>query len=742
MEQPEILTDARIRPHKMVAGRRSPAKDAAMGTVHKSFCRNCTHSCGMAVTIEDGRAVEIKPDHDHAISDGYLCIKASMNLELHEGADGRLTGALKRQPDGSFAAIDSSTAIDEAGDKLKAILDTYGPRSIGLYYGTGGYFSSFAWPMAKAWMAAVGSPNICTSSTVDQSSRWVTLMRMGILNSGKPGPDEMDALMFVGVNPLASHWLAAFNPAKRLREWRKQGRKIIVIDPRRTETARLADMFVQVRPGEDVALFAGMIRILLEQGWQDAAFCERYVGGIDVLRAAVAPFTAALVEERVGVPPEMLTEAVRALACSGRGMVLIGTGVTMTPHSNLATHLAEALNALIGGYRRVGDPVANPGILKPRRYSDAIFPPNRPWESGFQCRSTPTGLIYGEVPTGALPGEILTPGPDKIRAMVIFGGNPLKALGQPEKTLRAFRDLDLLVCIDARMNDTAQLADYAIGCTLPLERHDMTMIFDNLGWSPRPFLQYAEPLVAPPPEVVDDCYFFWALARRMGLQLEYRNTGTGTHADAAPGLKLDMDVPPDPADLARWLLAGTSVDFEDLRAHPGGVTPDLPVQRVEAVEDDGVRLDLCPADVAAELAGIAAAAPDSAHRYRLTTRRMLEAMNSAYHGTAGNRRRFPTNPALMNPDDMAREGISAGDRVEIASAHGALIAEAQPDRNIGGGTIAIAQCWGATDPARDPDQRQGSFTGRLISLDADVEPINHMPWQTGIGVSVRPLARA
>lgn len=738
---PFILTSDRLSKAKAVALAAGLAEIGVLATLHKTFCRNCTHSCGLSVAVEDGRVTDIRPDRDHPVSDGYLCVKASMNLELQEGADGRLGQALKRQADGRFAPIDAEAGLEEAGDRLKAIHDRYGPRAIGLYYGTGGYFSSLAWPMAKAWMAAVGSPNICTSSTVDQSSRWVTLMRMGILNSGKPAPGDMDALMFVGVNPMASHWLQAFNPAKRLREWKGRGQKIIVVDPRKTETARMADLFVQTRPGEDVALFAGMIRLLLDRGWQDRAFAERYLAGVEALRAAVDPYDLVEVERRTGIAPDALIEAVRTLACSGRGMVLIGTGVTMTPHSNLATHLAEALNALIGGYRRVGDRVPNPGVLKPKRFSDAIFQMGRPWESGFQCRSTPTGLIYGELPTGALPGEILTPGPDKIRAMIVFGGNPVKALGQPEKTLRAFRDLDLLICLDARMNDTARLADYAFGCSLPFERHDLTLIFDNLGWSPVPFLQYSAPLVQRPPGTIDDTHFFWALARRMGLELDYRNTGTGTHADAPPGHRLDPDTPPDPEQLVRWLVEGSAVDFETLQAAPGGVVPDLPEQFVEAVPDDGQRLQLCPDDVAAELAAIAAERAAEGFPYRLTTRRMLEAMNSAYHETSANRRRFPVNPALMNPEDMAAERLAAGDRVEIASAHGAVIAEVRPDKAIGRGVIAIAQCWGASDPARDPDQREGCFTGRLVSIEAaDVEPINHMPWQTGIALRITRAA--
>ena len=710
-------------------------------TLHKTFCRNCTHSCGLSVTVTDGRAVEIKPDRDHQISDGYFCIKALMSMELHAGADGRMMQSVKRLA-GDFVPIDAMTAIDEIGDKLKAILDKHGPRSVGLYYGTGGYFNSLVLPLAKSWLHEIGSPNVFTSSTVDQSARWVTMMRMGFLASGVPNPAEVNALMLVGANPLVSHWLPAFNPARRLREWTKRGMKTIVVDPRRTETARLADIHLQLRPGEDATLFAGMVHLLLKNNWQNKEFCDRFVDGIAALCDAVASYTPEYVEHRAGVAAAALLEATRVFACSGKSLAITGTGIAMAPHSNLAMHMAEALNALCGNFRRAGDVVSNPGVMMPREYVEKVIPPSRPWAEGFQCRSTPTGKIYGEVPTGALPGEILEPGPDKIRALIVLGGNPVKALGQPEKTLRAFRDLELLVSIDARMSDTARLSHYVIAPALPFERHDVTFIFEGLGWAQKPFVQYAAPITLPPQGVIDETLFFWGVARRMGIQLEYKKIGFGAKfSDLPPGHLLDMTRQPDPEQFARWWLDGSSVDFDALRASPGGVVPELPMQTVKAAPDDGNRMDLCPADIADELTMVLAQTPDPLYPYRLATRRLLETMNSAYRETSAAARRFAVNPAFMHPDDMTDEGLVTGDRVEIASPHGALLASVQPDKSIRRRMISMAHCWGETDSEHDPDQLRGSFTGQLVSLEHDIESINHMPTQTGIAVRLRKLAK-
>ncbi len=709
-----------------------------MRTVHKTFCRNCTQGCGLEVVVGDGRAVEIKPDREHEGSEGYFCVKALASLDLHNGAEDRLVDSLKRQPDGRFAAIDGSTAIEEIGDRLRAIIAEHGPRSVAVYMGTGGYYNSLVQPLAKSWLHEVGSPNFSTSSTVDQSAMWVSMMRMGFMASGKYSPAEADVLMMVGANPLVSHFLSAFNPAKSLRGWKARGAKSIVVDPRRTETARLADIHLQLRPGEDVTLLAGMIRVVLENGWEDAAFCDRYATNVATLRAAVAPYTPDYVERRAGVAPDALVEATRVFATSGKTAVFTGTGLAMAPHSNLAMHMAYAINALCGGWRKPGETAYNPGILLPQTFSDMVIPPSRPWEQGYQCHSVPAGKIYGEVPTGALPDEILTPGEGKIRAMIVLGGNPVKALGQPEKTLRAFRDLELLVSLDVRMCDTAKLSHYVIAAALPMERHDLTYICEALALPTKPFVQYAAPIVVPPPGVMDETLFFWEIARRMGLQLEYRKVGPGyAYEDVPAGHKVDMAVPPDPALFARWWMEGAAVDFDTLRSRPGGIAPDLPVQTVQAVADGGARMDLCPTDVATELAVVHTEVQDDSYPYRLATRRLLETINSAYLESAPSKRRYPVNPAWMNPDDMLREGYAAGDRIEIASAHGALAGTVQPDKGVQQGMISMAQCWGETDPGDDPDQLRGSFTGRLVSLEEDIEPINRMPIQTGIPVRIR-----
>jgi anaerobic selenocysteine-containing dehydrogenase len=709
---------------------------------HKTFCRNCTGVCGLEVSVDEARITAVRADRDHPITRGYHCIKASLSTDLANGVEPRLLNSLQRRDDGTFKPIDAEAALDDFAGRLRALIDRYGPRSVALFYGTGAYSNSLATPLAKSFMQALGSPNWFSTMTIDQSALWVTMLRMGYMASGKPLPAEVDTLLLVGNNPLVSHQISGHNPSKLLREMSARGARVIVVDPRMSETARSADMHLQIVPGEDVTLLAGIIRLIFLHDWHDKAFCARFADGLDVLRAAVDSYTPEQVERRCGISPEQLLAATQAFACVSRSLAVGATGLCMGPHSNLAHHLLEALNVLCGNYRRAGERVPNPGVLFPRPFVEGVVPAFRSWEQEPRCRSVNVGQIFGEFPTAALPDEILLPGEDRIRALIVWAGNPLKAIGQPEKTVRAFRKLELLVTIDPRMNETAQLSHYVIAPALQFERHDVSALMDGFGAYSQPFAQYATPIVTAPTGVVQEIDFFWGLARRLGLQLTFKKLIAGMSFDAMPGgHALDMTQKPDPHELVRWWCEGTAVDLETLAAKPGGVVPDVPDTRVQSVPDNGARLQLGPADVIEELQRVMAEKASTKFPYRLATRRLLETLNSAYQQAERTRARYPTNRAYMNPHDLTREGWQNGDAIEIASPHGAIIGIVQADPSVRVGVVSMAHLWGALEGEHDASGSAGAFTGRLVSLDRDVETINRMPRQTGIPVRLRLVSQ-
>lgn len=710
----------------------------------KSFCRNCGALCSMELTVENNRIIAVSGDGTATPYGGYMCAKGRASVDFHNGAENRLLESLKRNGDDSFVALPAAQAMDEIAAKLETLIAEHGTRSVAFFHGTGAYRSVLGGLLERAFAAEIGSPNFFSTMTIDQSAKWVTAGRMGTMASGKPSMRDIDLAVIVGGNPIVSHQTYPFcpgesgAPSKAFAALKERGGRIIVIDPRRTETARLADLFIQPLPGHDAELFAALAHILLRDSTYNRDFCTRFAAQLDALREAVAPFTPELIARRSDVPVAQIELAAKWLGEASRPFVGSGTGPSMSRHSNLNDHMIEVVNALVGGYRRAGDRVRNPGTLKPRTIYESVVPPGRSWEHGVKCRTADIGTLYGEFPTALLPQEILAPGPDKIRALIVFGGNPALALGDPARAIPAFKELELLVCLDARMNETGQLAHYVIATTQHFERHDLSIPGDSLY--PEAFAQYTEPVVPKPEGTIHDWEFFWGVAARMRMQLTLKYWNYGLNYATIPGgLKLDIESAPDPTAMLRFLCKDSRVSFEELRKHPSGVRPELTPHFVEPTKDNGARLQLCPHDVAIELNAVLNEIPDTRFKYQLTCRRILEAMNSAYRDAARTRRKYPVNWAYMNPQDMLDEGIAEDALISIESEAGRIIGVAKAEAGLRRGVISMTHLYGSLQPSTNPFEQRGSCTGQLTSLQTYLEPINFMPRFSGIPVNVRAV---
>mgnify|MGYP001553520918 CR=1 FL=1 len=708
-------------------------------TTHTTYCRNCAAACGLLVTEEAGVIQDIRGDRDHPVSQGYFCIKGAATRDFHNGED-RLLSSRRRNADGSFEDIAAETAMDEIHAKLSAIIAEHGIESVALYYGTGANCNVLSVPAAKAWMDAIGSPYLFSSMTVDQSAKWVTAGRMGVYLAGKPRIPDIDVLMIVGTNPAASHacyGLPSANPIKHVRDARKAGTKFIVVDPRKTELARSADLHLPVRPGQDPALFAGMIRILLDEGLEDKAFCARFTTSVDRLRAAVAPFTPDHVAARTGIDVETLYEATRIFANASRKAAVTGTGSAMALNSNLSEHLIEAFTALCGGYRKAGDPVRNMGYFSgDTAPAEGVLPPSRTWESGVKLRSVDIGPLCGEYPTSQIPGEIIGNDKGRIRALIHVGGNLVKALPEPDRTIPILSQLDLLVSLDMRDNVTSRMADYVIATSGHYEHHDFNIALEYM--LPTTFAQIAEPFLQRPAGVIDDWEFFRGMAGRMGKPMHMRRPIYGLAHRDIPGPELEITAQTEAEDILRWLADGGRSSFDALQANPGGVHfGDAETIVQAAAQDDGARLDLCPPDVAAEIAAVYAATDEIAdYPYRLIPRRLIEVMNSAYTQASQTRRRFPTNPIYMNEQDMARLDLADGGEVRLTGrTGGVVIGRVRRDSGLQPGVISMCHGWG--NPEVSGEQDPDAFSGRLVSLDRDLEAINFMPRQSSVPVQAQ-----
>jgi len=693
----------------------------------RTFCRICTGHCGLIVSIDAaGAPVAARGDRDDPHSIGYICSKGATSPEAHTDAS-RILQPLKRQPDGSFRPIGLEQALDEIAAKLKVILANDGPDAIAGFRGTGGFFTTAGLAMLPAWLAALGSNKLYTTLTIDQSAKVIAAYRLGIWPPGKQGFQSSDVALVIGGNPVVSMaQLDTRNPPKRMKAAKMRGLKLIVIDPRRTETAEYADLFVQPLPGHDAAIIAALIRIILDRGWHDADFCAEHVSDLASLRHAVEAFDAQSVAARADIPASQLEAVAELFAMkSRRGIASTGTGTDMGPHSNLAEQLVECLNIICGRLIRAGEAIANPGLLMGRGPKPAqVINLPRPWDGGARSRIGDYGLVGGEMVTGMLADDILRPGPGRVRMLLNHGGNPASSVPDQRKMVDALRDLDLLVSIEPVMSETARLSHYILPPKLQFERPDLPIYLFESGIFPTPYTRHTDAVAVPPvgSDVCDEWRVMWALAARMGLAIDYLGTS------------LDTAVPPSETQLLELTLGQAPVSLDEIKGHPHGYFHAELQCALPADAATAGRFTLVPDDVAEEFAALRselAAPTDTSFAFRLSSRRSRHRMNSMGATLPSLKRLLPHNVANMNPADMAAATIASGDWIEISSAHGAIDILAESDPTLRRGVVSVHHGFGGL-----PDDEAAS-PNLLISTDSDLQTINAMPRMTAIPVNIR-----
>lgn len=706
----------------------------------KSFCRFCHAFCPIEVDVEDNKVIEIRGDTSNPIYGGYTCIKGRHLPDQHNHPD-RIRTSLKRMPDGSFQPIASEQALDEIAAKLSAIIEEHGPRSVATYNGTYAFCNAITLSVTRAWHAGVKSPSYYTSVTIDQPAKAIAASRHGTWMGGSHGFETADVAMLIGNNPVVSMFggIPPFNPWKRLRDAQARGLKLIVIDPRSSDVAKRADLHLQVKPGEDPTLLAGIIRVMFEEGLVDGDFLAGNAAHVEELRQAVDSFTLDYVEERTSVPAAQVERAARMFAESPRGVASSGTGANMAPHPNLTEHFVNTLNTLGGRYLREGEVVPNPGVISPERpWAAQANPPNPAWGKGEPSRVRGLGEVFGEMPTAALSDEILTPGEGRVRALVSVGGNPVGAWPDQLKTIEAMKELDLNVSIDIRMSQTAKMADYIIAPKLSLERPDLTVLTDS--WYPVPYAHYTPAMVEAEDDVMEEWEFFWGLAQRMGSEIKLA------------GGPMPMDAKPSTDDVLDLITANSRIPLDRVREADGGAIFEGEEVRVgpKAAGTDA-RLDVGPADLVEEIHEVRAEPvvagagylPGEEFSHRLISRRMREFYNSSGRDISGlTARDGGTNPAFMNPRDGEEYGIADGAVIEIESSRATILGVAAFTDDVPAGVISMAHSWGDV-PEMDQDVRSiGGSTNRLVNNEEAYDPITGMARQSAIPVNIRPAREA
>jgi anaerobic selenocysteine-containing dehydrogenase len=426
-------------------------------------CILCECNCGIQVQLggEDGRRlVRVRGDDAHPISKGYACEKPS-RLDFYQNGPHRLTKPLRRRRDGTFEEIDWDTAIREVAERLAAVRDTHGGESI-FYYGGGGQGNHLPGAYGRSTKSALGVRYQASALSQEKTGEfWVATRMVGGYSRGDF--DHCEVALFIGKNPWFSHGI----PRARvtLKEIANDpARTLIAIDPRRTETAEMADVHLQVRPGGDAFLLAALVAVIVQEGLVKRDWLAAHADGLDEVLPHFASVDVAAYAAKSGVPESLIRSTARRIATAESVATFEDLGVQMNLHSTLVSYLHKLLVLLTGNFGKKG------AAYRP----STVVPLAGGGDDGRKTPVTGARIIGGLTPCNVIPEEILTDHPKRFRALLVESGNPAHSLADSARMREAIQSLELVVVIDVAFSETARLAHYVLPVASQFEKAEAT----------------------------------------------------------------------------------------------------------------------------------------------------------------------------------------------------------------------------------------------------------------------------
>src|SRR3954468_7683656 len=734
-------------------------------------CPLCEATCGLEITVNGGVS-RIRGDAEDVFSHGFLCPKGVSLAELHDDPD-RLRTPMVRGPDGSFSPATWDEAFALIAERLPPILEAGGRDAAGVYIGNPAAHGLAAILYGRVVLKALGTRNIFTASTVDQYPKQVAAGLMFGTSTSVPVPDldRCSWLLMLGANPLASNGslMTAPDARGRLRAIRARGGRLIVVDPRRSRTAKEADEWVGIRPGTDAFLLMAMVHTLFAE---DLARPSEHIDGVEEVRALAEPFSPEAVADRCGVDAETIRRLARELAAADGGCVYGRIGTTTQAFGTVCSWLVDVLNALSGNLDRPG------GAMFPKAAAGQANTRGEPghgagvtlgrWAS--RVRELPE--VLGELPVVCMAEEIETPGEGQIRALVTLAGNPVVSTPNAGRLAGALESLDFMVSIDMYVNETTRHADVILPVPSPLERshYDLALYMFAI----RNVANYSPPVLERDDEMPDEWETLLRLAGvaagqgpdcdvaafddLVAFELARRATSDSHSAVAGrdPAELVAAVAPRRGPERLLDIMLRTGPYGEGFGARPDGLTlaklektphgidlgalePRLP----EVLRTPSGKVELAPEPIVADVARLRATLDEEAPEMVLIGRRDLRSNNSWMH----NLPKLVSGPARctahVHPDDAARLGLADGEPARVASRTGEVEIPVEVTEDIVPGVISIPHGWGHDAPGVELGvaRRHAGVNSNILADEELFEPITGTAVLNGIPVTVGPVTR-
>ncbi|MET9314024.1 molybdopterin-dependent oxidoreductase [Kribbella sp. NPDC003505] len=651
-------------------------------TVRRTSCNLCEAICGVLVTVEDGRVTDIRGDESDPLSRGHICPKAVALRDLQEDPD-RLTTPVRRTADG-WQQIGWEAAYELVAGKLTGIQRAHGRNAVGVYLGNPNVHSLGALTHLPTMVRQLRTRNRFSATSIDQLPHMLAsyLLYGHQLMIAVPDIDRTSYLLMLGANPLASNGSMMTAPGfgKRLKELRKRGGKVVVVDPRRTETAAVSDEHHFVRPGTDAAFLLALIHQVISDGHARVA---AYVDGLATVEAAVEKWTPERAADSTGIPADAIRRIAHEFATAERAACYGRVGVSTQQFGAICQWAIQVLNIITGNLDRPG------GTMFPRPAVNALLGLGRGHVGVWKSRVRGLPEFGGELPVSTMAEEILTPGEGQIRAMVTVAGNPVLSTPDGRRLDEALGSLEFMVAVDPYINETTRHADVILPPAPPLERDHYDVIFHQLAV--RNTARWNDAVLPKPASARHD----WEIFRDLGLALVRRTPWSRRRVQTTARLRLSPRRIVD----AGLRLGPYRLSVGKLRRSPGGIDlgplqPALP----GALRRTSKRIDLAQPMILDDLPRLDALTTVAPGELLLIGRRHLRNNNSWMHNSARLVKGKPRHQLLMHPGDLADRDLTDGQLVTVTSAAGAVSVEVASSNDMMPGVVSLPHGFGHNHP--------------------------------------------
>jgi anaerobic selenocysteine-containing dehydrogenase len=684
--------------------------------LHHRTCSLCEAMCGIVVEHRDGEVLSIRPDREDVLSRGHICPKAVALKDLHEDPD-RLRQPMRRTATG-WETVSWRAAFHEVERRISDVRARHGRDAVAIYLGNPTVHNLGAMLAVGDFIRSVRTRNLYSATSVDQLPHMVASHALFGHQFLLPVPDVDRTQLFIciGGNPVASGGSIMGAPGfeRRVAALRARGGRFVVIDPRRTESAAIADEYLAVRPGTDVFLLLALLHEVFSSGREATGHLAARIDGVEALRGAVLAFDPTLLAARTGIPRERLARLAHEICEEPRALVYGRVGACTQEFGGLTLWLIYCLNAVTGHLDREGGMMfAEPAVDLTRAYGSTGH------YDRFRSRVRGLPEFGNELPVAALAEEMLTEGDGRIRALATFAGNPVLSTPNGRQLDRALEGLDFMVSVDMYLNETTRHAHLILPPTSPLERSHYDIALS--GFAVHNVAKYSPPLFAGPAGALHDHEILAELTLRLGsppglariaararaavpralgpdrtLDLMLRTGAYGTEYRGWVKLLAGL---PGLGALRRQLAAPhrrpVGLSLKRLKAAPHGVDlgPLEPNLLRRLATRDG-RVALAPERFLADLARAVEALQQPAPDLALIGRRHVRSNNSWLHNSQRLVKGKPRCTLQIHPQDAARRGVLDGTTVRLRSRVGEVRVAAEITTDVMPGVVSLPHGWG------------------------------------------------